>query len=98
MPAWPLAPVAVIAALAYVTYQLWKGNPWQVIIAVGALAVGYAYYYAYLYARRDSRWTMPDAPHDEHAIDEPGGLLTGPALETEVPLVPHPPLVEGDAR
>ncbi len=81
MPAWPLAPVAVIAALVYVTYQLWKGNPWQVIIAAGALAIGYGYYYAYLRRHRETRWTMPAAPHDEHAVDEPGGILMGPALE-----------------
>jgi amino acid transporter len=81
MPAWPLAPVAVIVTLGYVTYELWQGNPWQVIIAAGALAVGYAYYYAYLYPQRATRWTMPDAPHDEHAVEEAGGILAGPALE-----------------
>jgi amino acid transporter len=81
MPWWPLAPVAVILTLGYVTYQLWKGNPWQVVIAAGALAVGYVYYYAYLYPQRETRWTMPSAPHDEHAVDEPGGILMGPALE-----------------
>ncbi len=81
MPWWPLAPVAVIAALGYVTYELWQGNPWQVIIAAGALAVGYVYYYLYLYPRRGTRWTMPAAPHDEHAAEEPGGILMGPALE-----------------
>jgi amino acid transporter len=91
MPAWPLAPVVVIAALGYVTYQLWVGNKAQVLIAAGALAVGYGYYYAYLHSRRASRWTMPGAPTDEHALpeerasEEPGGLLAGPALELEVP-------------
>ncbi len=24
---------------------------------------------------------MPSAPHDEHAVDEPGGILMGLALE-----------------
>lgn len=100
MPAWPLAPLLVIAALGYVTYQLWIGNPAQVLIAVGALVVGYVYYFAYLYAQRDTRWTMPDAPFDEHAVlaeeasaravEEPGGLLAGPALELEIPTVDHP--------
>jgi amino acid transporter len=85
MPWWPVAPVAVIAALGYVTYELWLGNPWQVIIAVGALAIGYAYYYAYLYPQRGTRWTMPAAAHDEHALDEAGSLLMGPVLEI------HPP-------
>ncbi len=85
MPAWPLAPVAVIATLAYVTYQLWQGNKWQVIIAVGALAVGYAYYYAYLYPRRAHRWTMPAAPHDEHALEDAGAVLMGPILEIHAP-------------
>ncbi len=69
MPLWPLAPVAVIIALGYVTYELWLGNPWQVVIAAGALVVGYVYYYVYLYSRRGTRWTMPDAPHDEHAVE-----------------------------
>ncbi|HEX9030892.1 MAG TPA: APC family permease [Streptosporangiaceae bacterium] len=81
MPAWPLAPVIVILTLGYVTYQLWQGNPWQVIIAAGALAVGYGYYYAYLHPQRETRWTMPAAPHDEHAVEEAGGILMGPALE-----------------
>jgi len=90
MPAWPLAPAAVILALGYVTYELWLGNPWQVIIAAGALAVGYAYYYLYLYPQRDSRWTMPAAPHDEHAVDEAGAILMGPALEIH-PVGGHEP-------
>ena len=90
MPWWPLAPVAVIAALGYVTYELWLANPWQVIIAAGALAAGYAYYYAYLHRQRGTRWTMPAAPHDEHApaeqaTAEPGGILMGPILEIDAP-------------
>ncbi len=47
MPLWPLAPLVVIVVLGYVTYELWRGNPWQVIIAVGALAVVYLYYFVY---------------------------------------------------
>jgi len=85
MPLWPLAPVAVILTLGYITYQLWLGNPWQVIIAAGALAVGYLYYYAYLHARRADRWTMPAAPRDEHDSQEAGGILAGPALEINPP-------------
>jgi amino acid transporter len=85
MPLWPLAPVVVILSLAYVTYQLWQGNAWQVIIAAGALAVGYAYYYIYLYPQRATRWTMPDAVHDEHALDEAGALLMGPVTELDPP-------------
>lgn len=84
MPAWPLAPVVVILSLLWVIYQLWQGNPWQVIVAIAALAVGYLYYYAYLYSRRAERWTMPDPIH-AHLMDEPGGVLMGPALEV------HPP-------
>ena len=40
MPAWPLAPVVVLVALIYVTYQLYRANPAQVGIALGALALG----------------------------------------------------------
>lgn len=79
MPLWPLAPVAVIATLGYVTYELWIGNRWQVIIAAGALAVGYLYYYLYLRPRQATSWTMPDAPPDEHELGEPGEIATGPA-------------------
>lgn len=85
MPGWPLAPVAVILALGYVTYQLWQGNKWQVIIAAGALVVGYAYFYAYLYPRRATRWTMPLPPRDEHVEEEAGGVLMGPVLEIHAP-------------
>ena len=81
MPLWPLAPVLVIITLVYVTYQLWQSNPWQVTIAVIALGLGYVYYYLYLYSRRATRWTMPLAPRDAHATNEPGGILMGPALE-----------------
>ncbi|MDQ2956008.1 MAG: APC family permease [Actinomycetota bacterium] len=85
MPLWPLAPVVVILSLGYVTYELWKANPWQVIIAIGALAVGYLYYYVYLYPQRATRWTMPAAVHDEHAIDDAGALVMGPATEIDPP-------------
>lgn len=88
MPLWPLAPAVVILSLGYVTYQLWKGNPWQVIIAVAALAIGYVYYYLYLYPRRATRWTMPAAAHDEHAKDAAGAILMGPATEIEAPHAP----------
>ena len=98
MPLWPLAPVAVILSLDYVTYQLWKGNPWQVLIAVGALAIGYAHYYLYLYLylypQRPTRWTMPAAAHDEHALDAVGALLMGPALEIEPPPTHHTTVVK----
>ena len=90
MPWWPLPPVLVILTLVYVTYEVWKSNPWQVAIAAIALGVGYVYYYGYLYARRATRWTMPLAPRDAHATDEPGGMLMGPALEIEPPGTNHP--------
>lgn len=89
MPVWPAAPVLVILALCYVTSQLWKGNRWQVIIAIGALAVGYAYYYLYLYPRRATRWTMPGAALDEHAEEATGGIITGPVHERDVPGAPE---------
>lgn len=88
MPAFPVAPVVVILALAYVTYQLFRANPAQVAIALGALALGYVYFYAYLRARLADRWTMPDAPWDEHD-QEPGALVMGPALELGQPGVPE---------
>ena len=88
MPLWPLPPVIVILTLIYVTYQLWKGNAWQIIIAVIALAVGYVYYYAYLYPRQATRWTMPLPPRDAHDSEEPGGLLMGPTLENMSPGTP----------
>ncbi len=93
MPAWPLAPVVVLVALIYVTYQLYRANPAQVGIALGALALGYVYYYAYLRPRRADRWTMPDAPFDEHDArdEEPGGVLMGPVLELNPPGAPEQP-------
>ena len=83
MPAWPLAPVLAIAALGYVAYEVWKINPWQIIIAIIALAAGVLYYYAYLYPRRAIRWTMPAPPRDEHAPEAAGAIIMGPVLEIE---------------
>ncbi|MDX6325392.1 MAG: hypothetical protein QOK15_1746, partial [Nocardioidaceae bacterium] len=79
MPAFPLAPVVVVLALLYVTTQVWKTNPWQVIITLIALAVGYLYYFAYLRPRQD-RWTMratapaETEPHGEIALGPVAGL------------------------
>lgn len=88
MPAWPLAPVVVIVALGYVTYELWQGNPWQVIVTLAALAAGYVYYYGYLYPRRATRWTMPAAIFDDEGeqvdvVTEPVHGLAGPGLLAE---------------
>jgi hypothetical protein len=58
-----------------VTYQLWKSNPWQVIIALIALAIGYVYWALYLYPRRATRWTMPAALSDDEMTGEAGALL-----------------------
>lgn len=79
MPAFPLAPVVVVLALGYVTTQVWKGNPWQVVITLLALGVGYLYYFTYLRPRPD-RWTMratapaEDEPHGEIALGPVAGL------------------------
>jgi amino acid transporter len=88
MPAWPLAPVVVILVLGYVATQVWRADPRQVLIALGVLVVGYAYYYAYLHPRRADRWTMPAAVDDEHATEDPGAVLAGPVLEMPTPGVP----------
>ena len=43
------SPVAVIAALGYVTYELWLANPWQVIIAAGPPAPRHGSHSAHLH-------------------------------------------------
>ncbi len=88
MPAFPVAPLVVIVALIYVTYQLIRANPSQVAIALGVLALGYVYYFAYLRSRTAQRWTTPDAPFDEHD-QEPGALVMGPVLELDPPGTPE---------
>ncbi|MEV5000524.1 APC family permease [Nocardioides sp. LML1-1-1.1] len=65
MPLFPLPPVIIVVALAYVSYEVWDANPWQVVIALGALAVGFLYYLAYLRPRRADRWTMLSAAPEE---------------------------------
>lgn len=64
MPLFPLPAVVIVVALAYVTYEVWDTNPWQVVVAVGALAVGFLYYLAYLRPQAD-RWTMRSAAPEE---------------------------------
>ncbi|WP_341350998.1 amino acid permease [Nocardioides convexus] len=65
MPLFPLPPVIIVIALAYVTYEVGKANLWQIVIALGALAVGFLYYLAYLRPRSADRWTMLSAAPEE---------------------------------
>lgn len=70
MPLWPLPPVLVLVVLVYVIVQLWQSNPWQIVIALAALGLGYLYYVVYLRSRRDSHWTMAQAaPPDEDDLE-----------------------------
>ncbi|WP_439679027.1 APC family permease [Embleya sp. MST-111070] len=64
MPAWPWVPVAAIGVMAYVLYESIDADWRPAGIAVAMVAAGYLYYYAYLYPRREHRWTMPDAVRD----------------------------------
>ena len=68
MPLWPLPPVVVIAMMGYVTYQLAVSALSQLVVAIGTIVVGVAYYYGYIHPRRDERWLLAD-PIDEE-IDE----------------------------
>jgi len=70
MPAWPLAPAAVILTLGYVTYRLWQSNAWQVTIAIGALALGNLYYHASLHTTSHPRSTMPEPARGQHAVED----------------------------
>ncbi|MER7010382.1 APC family permease [Saccharopolyspora sp. NPDC000359] len=63
MPAWPLPPLLALGAMAVVLYENLRTDWPPVAITTAILAIGYAYYYAYIYPRRD-RWTLPD-PTDE---------------------------------
>jgi amino acid transporter len=65
MPAWPLAPLLVLAIMAYVIYQSLVSDWVPMAISLGILAIGYAYYALYLRPRRADRWTLPDPVRDE---------------------------------
>ncbi|WP_229053475.1 APC family permease [Aeromicrobium sp. Leaf350] len=66
MPLFPLPPLAIIVALAYVTYQVWDVNPWQIVIALSALGLGFVYHQVYLRPRHADRWTMlAGAPEED---------------------------------
>ncbi len=71
MRGWPYVPLGVVTIMLYVSYESVKADWCPVTIAVGMLAVGYAYYYTYLHPRRADRWTMPDPvrEEDEPAVD-----------------------------
>lgn len=81
MPLWPAAPVIIILVLAYVTYELWSSNPWQVVLAVAALALGYLYYAVYLRTRGTSHWTMSQSALSDGEPD--GGLPVEPQTAPE---------------
>lgn len=65
MPAWPLAPVLVLAIMAYVIYQSLATDWVPMAVSLGILAAGYLYYFAYIHPRREDRWTLPDPVRDE---------------------------------
>ncbi|MFJ9696378.1 APC family permease [Kitasatospora sp. NPDC101183] len=65
MRGWPYVPLAVVAVMLYVAYESMRTDWRPITIAAGMLAVGYAYYYAYLHPRRADRWTMPDPVREE---------------------------------
>ncbi len=64
MRAWPLVPLAMLAATIVVGYETWNADWVPVVVAVAIFAAGLPYYYLYLYPRRGERWTLPD-PADE---------------------------------
>lgn len=65
MPAWPLAPVLVLAIMAYVIYQSLATDWVPMAVSLGILAAGYLYYFVYIHPRRAGRWTLPDPVRDE---------------------------------
>lgn len=82
MPLFPAAPVIVIISLLYVAVQLWDANPWQIIIALVALGIGYVYYAAYLRPRHATRWTMAAmAADDEEYSRVPDQVLDTAEVE-----------------
>lgn len=80
MPLYPLAPIVAIASLVYVAKELWQANPWQLIIALAGLVIGFVYYVIYLRPRSDTRWTMSASAtaEDEDVTPEIGvGPIAG---------------------
>ncbi|MFJ4183836.1 APC family permease [Kitasatospora sp. NPDC089509] len=65
MRGWPYVPLGVVAVMLYVGYESVRADWRPITIAVGMLAAGYAYYYAYLHPRRADRWTMPAPVREE---------------------------------
>lgn len=62
---WPVAPIALLAAMAVVVYQNLVANWVPVVVALAVFGAGYVYYYGYIHPRRGDRWTLPDPASDE---------------------------------
>ncbi|GAB4013804.1 APC family permease [Nocardioides ultimimeridianus] len=65
MPWWPLPPVLLIAAMAYVCVQTTRDTPSQVAISAVTMVVGVLYYYGFIHPRRGERWTLPEPVEED---------------------------------
>ncbi|MFJ8925640.1 APC family permease [Streptomyces sp. NPDC102364] len=66
MPLGLTGPIVILAVMAYVAWEATTTDWAPMVVTLAVFASGYVYYYAYLHARRDERWTLPE-PADEEA-------------------------------
>jgi amino acid transporter len=65
MPGRYAAPFVILAVIVFVGFETVAEDWVPVAISLGLFAVGYAYYYGYLHARRGQRWTLPEPVRED---------------------------------
>ena len=62
MPWWPLPPLVVVLAMAFVVVESVQADWTPIAVSAGILLLGALYYRCYLRPRLGGRWSLPEAP------------------------------------
>ena len=61
---WPIPPIIVLLAMAYVVYQTIVTDVTPLLVSLGTIVIGLIWYAIFIRGRKD-RWTLPDPQVDD---------------------------------
>lgn len=65
MPLFPIAPAVVLIVMAYVVYLTVITDVAPLLVSLGAVVLGVAWYYGFIHPQRGTRWTLPDPSEED---------------------------------